>query len=225
MREYVSGLFLILDSKKYTDDIAFRGISPFEGQQTIVVKGGNRETSRRGKALDLGNTIKAKLYKRHHYYLTEAEIVESFSFIKSDLVTIVLFQILLAVLKHTYFLPERSFFFSLYQSLLELNEAKDVERAQLGIFLLIMKVLSFYDVVSFPFTCHICGVHTYQGNFDYLGYYCNDHKAKEGTDFSLFSNEDRVAYLSLILKDQLNITLSRHPFPKHHAPSVEKRSN
>ena len=55
MREYVSGLFLILDSRKYTDDIAFLGISPFEGQQTIVVKGGNRETSQRGRALDIGN--------------------------------------------------------------------------------------------------------------------------------------------------------------------------
>ena len=211
MREYVSGLFLILDSRKYTDDIAFIGISPYEGQQTIVVKGGNRETSRRGKALDIGNSLKAKLYKRHHYYLTESEIVESFSFLKSDLTTIVLFQILLAVLKYTYYLPERQFFFSVYHSLLDMNLAKDVERAQLGLFLVIMKILNFYDIVVFPITCQVCGTPTYQGNFDFLGFYCNEHKAEKGTDFSLFTNESRIDFLKTMLHELLNITVTFNP--------------
>ncbi|MCC7304291.1 hypothetical protein IT418_02670 [bacterium] len=211
MREYVSGLFLILDSRKYTDDLAFIGISPFEGQQTIVVKGGNRETSTRGKALDIGNAIKAKLYKRHHYYLTESEIVESFSFLKSDLTTIVLFQILLAVLKQTYFLAERQFFFSLYNSLLDINISKDVERAQLGIFLLIMKVLNFYDILEFPITCQICGNTIYQGNFDFLGFYCEKHKANNGSEFSLFTNTTRIDFLKTVLKDLLNVTVTFNP--------------
>lgn len=211
MREYVSGLFLILDSRKYTDDMAFLGISPFEGQQTIVVKGGNRETSRRGKALDIGNAIKAKLYKRHHYYLTESEIVESFSFLKSDLTTIVLFQVLLAVLRQTYYLPERQFFFSVYNSLLDMNLSKDVERVQLGLFLLIMKVLNFYDILEFPLTCQVCGNNIYQGNFDYLGFYCNDHKAKGGNEFSLFTNTSRIDFLKTMLKDLLNVTVTFNP--------------
>jgi len=211
MREYVSGLFLILDSRKYTDDIAFLGISPYEGQQTIVVKGGNRETSRRGKALDIGNALKARLYKRHHYYLTESEIVESFSFLKSDLTSIVLFQILLAILRHTYYLPERKFFFSVYQTLLELNQSKDLERAQLGLFLLIMKVLNFYDIISFPLTCQVCENNIYQGNFDFLGFYCTDHKAAHGTDFSLFSNEERIDFLRTMLQELLNVSVTFNP--------------
>ena len=223
MREYVSGLFLILDSRKYTDDIAFLGISPFEGQQTIVVKGGNRETSRRGKALDIGNALKAKLYKRHHYYLTESEIVESFSFLKSDLTSIVLFQILLSVLRHTYYLPERKFFFSVYQSLLEMNEAKDYERAQLGLFLLIMKILNYYDILEFPLVCQVCGTTMYQGNFDYLGFYCNDHKAARGTDFSLFSNTERIEFLRTMLKELLNVTVTFNP--EVHAVDAETQAN
>ncbi len=211
MREYVSGLFLILDSRKYTDDVAFLGISPFEGQQTIVVKGGNRETSRRGKALDIGNALKAKLYKRHHYYLTESEIVESFSFLKSDLTSIVLFQILLAVLRQTYYLPERKFFFSVYNSLLEINQSKDIERTQLGLFLLTMKVLNFYDIVSFPLACQVCESNIYQGNFDYMGFYCEEHKAIGGTSFSLFSNESRIDFLRTMLKELLNVTVTFNP--------------
>lgn len=211
MREYVSGLFLILDSRRYTDDIAFIGISPYEGQQTIIVKGGNRETSHRGKVLDIGNALKAKLYKRHHYYLTEAEIVESFSFLKNDLTTIVLYQILLAILKYTYYLPERQFFFSVYKSLLELNESKDVERAELGLFLVIMKVLNFYDIVAFPIICQVCNKGTYQGNFDYLGFYCDDHKAKGGTDFSLFTSRSRIDFLRTMLKELLNINVTFNP--------------
>lgn len=191
--------------------MAFLGISPFEGQQTIVVKGGNRETSRRGKALDIGNAIKAKLYKRHHYYLTESEIVESFSFLKSDLTTIVLFQVLLAVLRQTYYLPERQFFFSVYNSLLDMNLSKDVERVQLGLFLLIMKVLNFYDILEFPLTCQVCGNNIYQGNFDYLGFYCNDHKAKGGNEFSLFTNTSRIDFLKTMLKDLLNVTVTFNP--------------
>lgn len=211
MREYVSGLFLIVDSRKYTDDIAFLGISPYEGQQTIVVKGGNRETSRRGKALDIGNAIKAKLYKRHHYYLVESDIVESFSFLKSDLVTIVLLQILLAVMRHTYYLPDRKFFFSVYNSLLEMNEAKDVERAQLGIFLVIMKTLNFYDILQFPLTCQVCGSKMYQGNFDFLGFNCPDHLAKDGTPFSLFTDESRIEFLKTMLKELLNVQVTFNP--------------
>lgn len=211
MREYVSGLFLILDSRKYTDDIAFLGISPFEGQQTIVVKGGNRETSRRGKALDIGNALKAKLYKRHHYYLTESEIVESFSFLKSNLTTIVLYQVLLAVLRHTYYLPERQFFFSVYNSLLEMNQSKDEERAQLGLFLLIMKILNFYDIIEFPLMCQVCESNIYQGNFDYLGFYCTEHKAAQGTDFSLFSNVARIDFLRTMLQELLNVTITFNP--------------
>jgi len=211
MREYISGLFLVLDSRKYTDDIAFLAMSPYEGQQTIVVKGGNRETSQRGRALDIGNALKARLYKRHHYYLTESEIVESFSFLKSDLTSIVLFQILIAILKHTYYLPERKFFFSVYQSLLEMNEAKDVERAQLGLFLLSMKILSFYDIVDFPLSCQICNTNIYQGNFDFMGFYCTEHKAKNGTDFSLFSNVERIEFLKTMLHEFLNITVTFNP--------------
>lgn len=208
MREYVSGLFLILDSRKYTDDTAFLSISPYEGQQTIVVKGGNRETSKRGKVLDIGNSVKAKLYKRHHFYLTEAEIVESFSFLKSNLNTIVLLQILLTILKKTYYLPERQFFFSVYKSLIELNESRDAERADLGLFLVIMKILNFYDILEFPITCQVCGNNIYQGNYDFLGFYCNDHKAKEGTDFSLFSTNTRIQFLREMLKELLNISVT-----------------
>lgn len=208
MREYVSGLFLILDSRKYTEDMAFLAISPYEGQHTIIVKGGNKETSRRGKSLDIGNAIKAKLYKRHHLYLTEADIVESFGFLKNHLSTITLLQILLTVLKHTYYLPERQFFFSVYQTLLELNEAADLERAELGLFLVIMKILNFYDLIEFPLTCTVCGVTTYQGNYDYLGFYCNDHKAQEGNDFSLFSVSQRSQFLQFFLKELLNITIT-----------------
>ncbi len=208
MREYVSGLFLILDSRKYTDDIAFLSISPYEGQQTIVVKGGNRETSKRGKVLDIGNSVKAKLYKRHHFYLTEAEIVESFSFLKNNLATIVLLQILLAVLKRTYYLPERQFFFSVYKSLIELNESNDVERADLGLFLVIMKVLNFYDIIEFPLKCQICNTNVYQGNFDYLGFYCNEHRAANGTDFSLFTTNSRIEFLRTMLRELLNLPIT-----------------
>jgi recombinational DNA repair protein (RecF pathway) len=211
MREYVSGLFLILDSRRYTDDVAFLSISPYEGQQTIVVKGGNRETSRRGKVLDIGNTIKAKLYKRHHFYLTEADIVESFSFLKRNLTTIVLFQILLAVIRHTYYLPERQFFFSVYNSLLEFNQSNDLERAELGLFLLIMKILNYYDVCTFPFICQVCGNAVYEGNYDYLGAYCNEHKSRIGTPFSLFSAKSRIDFLRIILKELLNITVTFNP--------------
>lgn len=211
MREYVSGLFLILDSRKYTDDIAFLAMSPYEGQQTIVVKGGNRETSKRGKALDIGNALKARLYKRHHYYLTESEIVESFSFLKSDLTSIVLFQILLAILRHTYYLPERQFFFSVYKTLLELNQSKDLERAQLGLFLLIMKVLNFYDIIAFPLTCQVCENNIYQGNFDFMGFYCEEHKSAHGTAFSLFSNAERIDFLRTMLQELLNVTVTFNP--------------
>lgn len=212
MREYVSGLFLIVDSRKYTDDIAFIGISPFEGQQTIISKGGNRENSRRGKALDIGNALKVKLYKRHHYYLTEADIVESFSFLKSDLTTIVLFQILLAVLRHTYYLPERKFFFSVFQSLLELDQSRDLERAELGVFLIIMKILNYYDILEFPLTCQVCHKNIYHGSFDYLGFSCDEHATNNtGTSFSLFTNEQRVAFLETILRDLLGITITFNP--------------
>jgi hypothetical protein len=211
MREYVSGLFFILDSRKYTDDIAFLSISPFEGQQTIIVKGGNRETSKRGKSLDIGNTIKAKLYKRHHFYLTEADIVESFSFLKRHLTTIVLYQILLTVLKHTYYLPERQFFFSIHHTLLELNESGDLERAELGLFLLIMKILNYYNVCTFPIVCQVCSKITYKGNFDYLGFYCDEHMAKNGQEFSFFSTKERIDFLKTILLDSLSIKVTFNP--------------
>jgi len=123
----------------------------------------------------------------------------------------VLFQILLATLRHTYYLAERKFFFSVYQSLLELNESHDLERAQLGLFLIIMKILNFYDLVSFPLTCQVCGANMYQGNFDFLGFYCDEHKAKNGTDFSLFSNKERIDFLKTMLQEFLNVTVTFNP--------------
>lgn len=211
MREYVSGLFWILDSRRFTDDIVFDAISPYEGQQTIIVKGGSRGNSKRGKVLDLGNAVKTKVYKRHHYYLSESEIVESFSFLKNNLSSIVLFQILLTVLKRTYFMPERKFFFSVYRTMLELNESKDVERAELGIFLTIMKILNHYELLEFPLNCQVCASNLYQGNFDFLGFYCPDHLAENGTNFSLFSTRDRVEFLKIILRDLLNMRITFNP--------------
>jgi len=211
VREYISGLFIILDSRKYTSDLAFLSISPYEGRQTIIVKGGARSNSKRGKVLDTGNIIKAKIYKRHHYYLSESDIVDSFTFLKNNLSTIVLFQILLTVLKHTYYLPEKKFFFSVYKTLIELNESKDEGRAELGLFLLIMKILNHYDLREFPLKCLVCKENIYQGNFDYLGFYCDKHKAKRGVDFSLFSNRSRIDFLIIMLRDLLNIRITFNP--------------
>jgi hypothetical protein len=216
MREYVSGIFLIVDSRRYTEDMAFLSISPYEGQHTIIVKNGNSSTSRRGKVLDIGNSIKAKLYKRHHLYLTEADILESFSFIKNNLTTIFFFQVLLEVLKRTYYLPERNFFFSVYKTLIELNECRDLERAELGLFLLIMKVLSYYNVFEFPIKCQVCGSITYEGNYDFLGTYCGEHKADHGTNFNLFTTESRIEFLRMLLRNFLNITITFNPVSDTH---------
>lgn len=211
MREYISGLFLILDSRKYTSDLAYASISPYEGQQTIIIKGGNTRTSKRAGALDIGNAVKAKLYKKHHFYLTESDIVESFSFIKSSLSNIVLFQILLAVLHKTYQLPERKFFFSVYNSLLELEQSRDEERVELGLFLLTMKILNFYDILTFPIVCEVCGNNIYSGNFDMNGFFCDEHKAPIGSNFSLFTTKDRVDFLRFMLQELLNIRISFNP--------------
>ena len=63
----------------------------------------------------------------------------------------------------------------------------------------------------------------YQGNFDYLGFYCNDHKAARGTEFSLFSNTERIEFLRTMLKELLNVTVTFNP--EVHAFDVETQAN
>src|SRR5262249_20820498 len=152
------------------------GISPYEGQRHVIVKRGNSGNSKRAKVIDLGNLVKAKIHQRHHWYLSEAEISNSFPYLKKDLRLIVLYQALLSVLKIAYVLPEKKLFFTLFSTLRDLEEEPSKERQELALFLLILRVLAHYELITFPFVCKVCGKKLYEGYFDGNTYYCEEHK-------------------------------------------------
>jgi hypothetical protein len=212
MREYVTALLLIVDYHKYTEDIVFVGISPYEGQRHIIVKKGANGTSKRGKLIDLGNMIKAKIYQRHHWYLSEAETVESFAFIKKDLQLIVLFQALLAVLKIAYVVPEKKLFHIVNSTLRELKELDSHERQELSLFFLIIRVLAFYSLIEFPFRSSISGKKIYEGYFNGVNFYATDEKPDTNVAyFSLTESRSRFNFLKFLLKNLLNIEFDYSP--------------
>lgn len=63
-------------------------VTPFKGKIKVVAKGVRRITSRRGGNVELLNKIRAQIFKgRGMDLLTEAESLETFPKIKSDLIT------------------------------------------------------------------------------------------------------------------------------------------
>lgn len=207
MNEYVTSTLLIVDYKKYSTDVVFIGISPYDGQKYVVVKGGSNGISRRAKLIDLGNAIKAKIYQRNHWYLSESEPVNSFSFIKKDLNLIILYQALLAILKVAYVLPEKKLYFSIYNTLTAIPDIPDKEKRELSLFLLIMRVMAYYELTTFPFVCAVCNKRIYEGHYIPASgqYTCVDHKQPDSVRFSIKDHEGRISFLQFVLKHLLNI--------------------
>lgn len=226
MREHITALLLIVDYRKFTEDLVFVGISPYEGQRHIIVKKGNTGVSKRRKLVDLGNLIKVKIYERHHWYLSESESVESFSYIKKELSLIILYQALLAVLKITYVIPEKKLFYIVYSTLRDLKDEPTLDKQELSLFILIIRVLSHYSLLQFPFTCDVCGKKVYEGYFNGTSYFCNDHKPSRTEYFSIVNSHERFVFLKKVLKHLLNIDFKfEHAKNQRHVIVPEKTNS
>jgi len=213
MHEHISTTLFILDYKKYDRDTVFVGISPYEGQRYVIVKGAATGMSKRAFSLDIGNIIKAKIYQRNHWYLSESESTESFSYIKKHLTLIVLFQALLLILKQAYLVPEKKIYFAVIKTLKSLKELDNLERAEITLFLLILRVFSFYDLVEFPCNCSVCGKTAYTGSLGGTKWYCEEHAPKYALPYSFYKHESRVEILQYIFKQSLNISFTYTPVP------------
>ncbi|WKZ29983.1 MAG: hypothetical protein QY314_04210 [Candidatus Dojkabacteria bacterium] len=212
MKDFVSSTFLTLDHRKYTNDIVIVGISPYDGQKHLIVKGGAKGISRRAQGLDMGNVIKAKIYQRHHWYLAESETIKTFSSIKSDLECIVLYQALMSLLKIAYVIPEKKLFSQIYMSLVAAEDEPIKERKELSLFLLAMRVLSHYDIAPFPFVCAHCGTKVYKGKLGFdVKYYCDEHASPNSMPFSIEDSVGRIKFLQFVLKTLLNIDFDYTP--------------
>jgi recombinational DNA repair protein (RecF pathway) len=216
MTDFISSTFLTLDHRKYTNDIVVVGISPYDGQKHLIVKGGAKGISRRAQGLDMGNLVKAKVYQRHHWYLAESETIKTFSSIKSDLECIVLYQALLSLLKIAYVIPEKKLFSQIYMSLIAAEDEPIKERKELSLFLLSMRVLSHYDIAPFPFACATCGKKVYKGTLGTdIKYYCAEHSSSSGMRFSIETSRGRILFLQFVLKTLLNIDFDYTPITAH----------
>lgn len=217
MNEHISTTLFVIDYRKYDRDIVFIAISPYEGQKYVIVKGASLGPSKRAKIIDIGNIIKAKVYQRNHWYLSEAESFDSFSYLKQHLSLIVLFQALLTILKHTYMVPEKKIYNAVITTLQSLKEGNSLEKDEITLFLLILRVFAFYDLVTFPPICSVCAKTTYTGSLGGSAWFCEEHAPLGATPFSFHKHESRIEILQKLFKDSLNIRFIYSPLLGHPA--------
>jgi len=118
-------------------------------------------------------------------------------------------------LKCTYYLPEFKLFASVIKVLEELNKGS-ADKQELGIVFTILKILDYYQLISYPFRCKLCNQKLFSGYFYKESYYCLEHGERLSEEyrtlFALTTETGRVNTISFLLKELLNIDFN-YPAP------------
>jgi len=197
MPRYFNAEFLILKREIYGNDLLLRAISPSEGNLALIVKNGANPNSRRGNMLDEGNLIAAKVYHKNHYYISEIELKENFSYLKTDLESIFYFRAILELLCQVYIYANKRFFYDVLKILKGCEKLVDREYT---LFALIIKIFVIYDILKYPLICSISGQKITEGYTNGITFFALNRKPenKEFKKFSLLTKRSRFKFIRLL---------------------------